>query len=152
MKKMFIIGSTVILLIGSVIGFRLYKYYNYSGELIGIRGTYTYHRDNCAFVKKASADKLIFIDSLKEAAEHEYRSCKSCNPPANDKYVAEIEKQKQLVEKERLSKVRQDLLDGKSLKAADVIELYEKGFITKEEYDKYESKFSVTTSRYSLPE
>jgi hypothetical protein len=153
MKKYLILGAIVGVLI-SVIGFRVYKYYNYSGELIGIKGAYTYHKDNCAFVKKAGADKLIFIDSLKEAAEHDYRSCKSCDPPSNEKYVAEIEKQKELDrkkaeeqkqawEKEKLSKVKQDFIDGKSLKSSDVIDLYDKGLITKDEYDAYESKFSI---------
>lgn len=121
MKKYYIIGIALVLAL--IIGFRLYSYYNYSGELIAILDTYTYHRDNCYFVKKASSDDIVFAKSLKQLAEKNYRSCKSCNPPSNKKYFA-------IVEKEKLTKAKNEVLAGEYIEIKLLEELFDKGYIS----------------------
>lgn len=87
MKKLLFIPLVLILIIGSYVGFRVYNYYHYSGELIGIKGTNLYHRDNCQFVKKSDISKLIFFKNLKNTVDKQYGACKTCNPPNNKKEI-----------------------------------------------------------------
>lgn len=74
-----------ILLVGVL--YMAFDWFFYSGELIGIKGTDTYHRDKCQFVKKSSAKDLIFFEDLEATAYSDYRPCKTCNPPNNYKEV-----------------------------------------------------------------
>lgn len=85
MKKKAVLIIFVILVLIAGIGYILYDKCFYTGELIGIKGTFTYHRSDCPFVKKINVKDLIFFESLQEAADQKYRSCKTCNPPSNKK-------------------------------------------------------------------
>ena len=84
------ISILLVVLIGAHAGVKVYNFYNYKGELIGISPTNVYHRDDCIFVKKSSADKLKFFKDLKSSAEAGYRPCNTCNPPSNETYVAQL--------------------------------------------------------------
>lgn len=89
-KVMFLLIPIVI--ICSLIGYRIYKYYNYTGELVGIRGTGVYHRDDCQFIKKANTNTIVLFQDRMQAAEAGYRACKTCNPPDNIKELEVVAK------------------------------------------------------------
>ncbi|AEM74783.1 Ada metal-binding domain-containing protein [Caldicellulosiruptor acetigenus] len=74
--------------------YKIYSFYHYSGELIGVRGTGIYHRDNCKFIRNISNEKLVFFSDKMAAAEAGYRACKTCKPPDNKKELIEVEKRK----------------------------------------------------------
>lgn len=91
--------------------------YIYYGELVGIKGTGVYHRQNCLFIKKSTIDKLIFFDDLYETAEYSYRPCKRCCPPSNNKYIQQVlrEKAEQKERDEQAAKEAMEKLKEKAL-------------------------------------
>ena len=86
-KKIILICSLLILIVFAIISLSVYGYYHYTGELVGVKGTSAYHRDNCQFVKKATSTQLIFLGNLESTAILGYRPCATCNPPKNESQV-----------------------------------------------------------------
>lgn len=86
-KKIILVCSLLILIPIAIIGLNVYGYYHYTGELVGIKGTSTYHRDNCQFVKKATSTQLVLLGNLESTAILGYRPCTTCNPPNNGTQV-----------------------------------------------------------------
>jgi hypothetical protein len=131
MKKYVVIILVIILLIP--IGFKIKNTFFYSGELVGIKGTNVYHRDDCKFIKESSSTSIYFINNLDETAEKELRPCKRCNPPDNSKFVTEYNKLKEEKEKDRLLSVKNDYLNGKNIQKSDLNKLISDGYLSKEE-------------------
>jgi hypothetical protein len=102
--------AAIVLLILIIVGYKAYTFFYYKGEIIGIKRTYTYHRDNCQFVKKASFGDLIFFDNIKDTAESDYRPCKTCNPPDNSgevKIVEAMREEEKIIAAENAEKERE---------------------------------------------
>lgn len=113
------------MLIAAILGYFLYNRFFYFGELIGIKGTDTYHRSSCIFIKKSSIEKLIFFDSIDDTVP-DRRPCKACHLPNNSKQVkafnAEYEEEQRLkaeTEAKRIVLIKERFSNGVYVSPSD---------------------------------
>jgi hypothetical protein len=108
--------TAIVLLILIIVGYTAYTFFYYKGEIIGIKKTYTYHRDNCQFVKKASFGDLIFFDNLVDTVP-KYRPCKTCLPPNNSKEIAAYKSKAEAEKVQAEIDMQKEIQDIKNKKA-----------------------------------